>query len=51
MSDYDDGDMCPECGCSIMNGTSWCWACGWGVEESLGPEDEDLDGMDYVGGV
>ena len=41
MSDYDEGNECPECGCTMMNGTDWCPVCGYGMDACEGGDDEE----------
>jgi hypothetical protein len=41
MSDYSNGEMCPECDCSIMDGTDVCYACGWGMDDPKWDDDYD----------
>ena len=40
MSSYDEGRLCPECDCSVMDGCDWCEVCGWMAD---GDDSDDSD--------
>jgi len=46
MSDWDEGNNCPMCECTMMNGTNVCFACGYNMEEwceDVCREDEEVE--------
>jgi len=41
MSDYDEGNNCPDCDCTMMNSVDICWVCGYGIWDEA--EDEEVE--------